>query len=262
MDLGLRGRVALVTGASKGMGFATARAFAREGAKVLMVARGEAELQSAAKSLRDDGADVEALAGDVNVPELAERAVEVCVQRWGGLHALVNNAGGPPMGTVSEHSDAAWQAALEQSLMSVVRFTRAALPTMQRQRWGRIVSITSTLAKEPAPAMVLSATARSGVAAFTKAVALEYAADNISANVVCPGGVLTGRLRQLLTSRAEREGRAFDALLAESQQLIPARRFADPDEIADVIVFLASDRGGYVNGVHLSVDGALTRSIS
>ncbi len=262
MDLGLRGRVALVTGASKGMGFATAHAFAREGAKVLMVARGEDDLQSATKRLRGDGADVEALVGDVNLPELAQSAVELCLQRWGGLHALVNNAGGPPIGTLSEHSDAAWQAALDQSLMSVVRFTRAALPTMQQQRWGRIVSITSTLAKEPAPSMVLSATARSGVAAFTKAVALEYAADNITANVVCPGGVMTDRLRQLIAGRAAREGRDIDELLAESQQSIPARRFADPDEIADVIVFLSSDRGGYVNGVHLSVDGALTRSVS
>jgi 3-oxoacyl-[acyl-carrier protein] reductase len=259
VEFGLRNRVALVTGASKGMGFATARAFAREGAKVLMVARGADALAEAAATIRQAGAEVETLAGDVTEPQLAARAVGACVQRWGAVHILVNNAGGPPMGTVAEQTDEAWNGAVQQNLMSTVRFCREALPVMQKEKWGRIVSITSTLAKEPAPAMVLSATTRSGVAAFTKAIALEYAPHNITANVVCPGGVLTDRLVQLLKARAEREKRSYDELLTESQASIPAKRFAQPEEIANVIVFLASDAGGYVNGVHLSVDGALTR---
>lgn len=260
MDLGLRNRVAIVTGASKGMGFATAAGLAHEGAKVLMIARTSDVLASAAKRIRADGGDVATLAGDVVDPELPGRAVEECTSRWGGVHVLVNNAGGPPMGTLLEHAPEAWQAAIEQNLLSTVRFSGAVMALMREQEWGRIVSITSTVAKEPVPAMVLSAMTRSGVGAFTKAIAIELAPFNVTANVVCPGGVLTDRLIELLKVRAKREGRDYDELLVESQASIPAKRFATPEEIANVIIFLASDAGAYVSGVSLCVDGALTRS--
>lgn len=259
MDLGLRDRVAIVTGASKGMGCATAAGFAREGTKVLMIARTPGPLGNAAEKMRADGGDVATLTGDVADPELPARAVEECKSRWGGVHVLVNNAGGPAMGTVLEHAPEAWNAAIEQNFLSTVRFSRAVIGPMREQRWGRIVSITSTVAKEPAPAMVLSATTRAAVGAFTKAIAIELAPFNVTANVVCPGGVLTGRLIALLESRAEREGRDYEELLMESQASIPAKRFATPAEIANVIVFLASDAGAYVSGVSLCVDGALTR---
>ncbi len=131
---------------------------------------------------------------------------------------------------------------------------------MKAKNWGRIVSITSTVAKEPSPAMVLSATTRAGVAAFSKALAIELAQLNISVNVICPGGVLTDRLVGLLQARAKREKRAYQDVLLESQGSIPAKRFAKPQEIADVILFLTSESGGYVNGVSLSVDGALTKT--
>lgn len=259
MDLGLQKRVAIVTGASKGMGFAVARRLGQEGASVLMIARNEQTLAAAAGELRDAGHDVEPMSGDVSDPGLPAAAVERCRERWGGVHILVNNAGGPPMGTATEHDSQAWEAAIQTNLMSVVRFYRAVAPVMREQRWGRMVSITSTVAKEPSPAMVLSATARAGVGAFTKAVAIEMAPFNFTANVVCPGGVLTDRLVDLLKARAARESRDYEELLRESQAAIPAKRFADPAEIADVIAFLVSDAGGYVNGVSLAVDGALTR---
>lgn len=259
MEFGLRDRVAIVTGASRGMGFATALAFAREGAKVLMIARRPEVLADAEKTLRNEGADVSALVGDVAEPALAARAVERCVSLWGSVHVLVNNAGGPPIGTLLEHDTGAWQSAVETNLMATVRFCRAVVPLMQEQKWGRIVSITSTIAKEPSAQMVLSATTRAGVSAFTKAIASDLAPFNITVNVVCPGGVLTDRLKDLLSARAARENRQYDDLLAESQASIPAQRFATPGEIANVIVFLASDAGGYVNGVSLSVDGALTK---
>lgn len=259
MNLGLRDRVAIVTGASRGMGFAAAAGLAREGAHVLMIARRADVLAAAADGIRASGVDVVPIAGDVSAPDLPDRAVQECLSRWGGVHVLVNNAGGPPMGALLEHSAETWQAAIEQNLMSTVRFSRAVIPTMREQQWGRIVSITSTVAKEPSPTMVLSATTRSGVGAFTKAIAGELAPFNITANVVCPGGVLTDRLVDLLKARAAREGREYDDLLAESQAAIPAKRFATPEEIANVIVFLASDAGAYVNGVSLCVDGALTR---
>jgi 3-oxoacyl-[acyl-carrier protein] reductase len=145
-------------------------------------------------------------------------------------------------------------------LFSVVRFCKAVAPSMKSKKWGRIISITSTVAKEPSPAMVLSATTRAGVAAFSKTLAIELAQFNISVNVICPGGVLTDRLVSLLQARAEREKRSYQEILLESQLSIPAQRFAKPEEIADVILFLASEKGGYVNGVSLSVDGALTKA--
>lgn len=260
MNLKLDGRVALVCGASKGMGLASAQALALHGAKVLMVARDPSALDAASKTIADTGGVVATYAGDVRNPDLAQLAVDRCKELWGSVDILVNNAGGPPMGSFLEHYGTAWESAIQTNLLSVVRFCKAVAPGMKAKNWGRIVSITSTVAKEPSPTMVLSATTRAGVAAFSKALAIELAQCNITVNVICPGGVLTDRLVDLLHARAEREKRDYQDILLESQASIPAKRFADPKEIADVILFLTSESGGYVNGVSLSVDGALTRA--
>lgn len=260
MNLGLDGRIAIVCGASKGMGFASAQALALHGVKVLMVARDLSALYAAAKTIVDKGGVAEAYPGDVRNPDLAQLAVDRCKALWGSVDILVNNAGGPPMGSFLEHDGGAWEAAIQTNLLSVVRLCKAVTPDMKSKNWGRIISITSTVAKEPSPAMVLSATTRAGVSAFSKTLAIELAQFNISVNVICPGGVLTDRLVDLLQVRAEREKRGYQEILLESQASIPAKRFAEPEEIADVILFLASERGGYVNGVSLSVDGALTKA--
>ncbi len=260
MNLGLDGRVAIVCGASKGMGFASAQALAQHGAKVLMIARDASALEAAAKAIAAEGGVVEAYAGDVRNPDLAQLAVDRCKALWGPVDILINNAGGPPMGSFLEHDGAAWETAIQTNLLSVVRFCKTVAPDMKSKNWGRVISITSTVAKEPSPAMVLSATTRAGVSAFSKTLAIELAQFNISVNVICPGGVLTDRLVGLLQARAEREKRDYQEVLLESQASIPAKRFAEPQEIADVILFLASERGGYVNGVSLSVDGALTKA--
>ncbi len=260
MNLELKTRVAIVCGASKGMGFACAQALALEGVKVLMIARDSAALAEAAQKISAKGGTVQAYAGNVSEFDLPASAVRRCKELWGTVDILINNAGGPPMGSFQEHGAAAWEAAIQTNLMSVVRFCQAVAPDMKEKKWGRIISITSTVAKEPSPAMVLSATTRAGVAAFSKSLAIELASFNISSNVICPGGVLTDRLVNLLQARAERENKPYQEILSESQQSIPAKRFARPEEVADVILFLASERGGYVNGVSLSVDGALTKA--
>jgi len=260
MNLGIDGRVAIVCGASKGMGFASAKALAIHGVKVLMVARDPSALEEAAMTIAAEGGVVQAYSGDVSNPELAQLAVGRCNELWGPVDILINNAGGPPMGSFLEHDSKAWDASIQANLLSVVRFCKAVAPSMKSKKWGRIISITSTVAKEPSPAMVLSATTRAGVAAFSKTLAIELAQFNISVNVICPGGVLTDRLVSLLQARAEREKRTYQEILLESQLSIPAQRFAKPEEIADVILFLASEKGGYVNGVSLSVDGALTKA--
>ncbi|MBI4449788.1 SDR family oxidoreductase, partial [Candidatus Uhrbacteria bacterium] len=187
--------------------------------------------------------------------------VEAVQGRWGSLHIVVNNAGGPPSGSFLQHVDTVWETAIHQNLLSVVRMARAVAPLMREQRWGRIISISSTVAKEPTPAMVVSATARAGVSAFTKAIASELAPFGITVNVILPGGVRTERLTSLVRTNAERTGRSYEYLLAERETSIPIGRFAAPEEIANVALFLASEQSSYVTGTSIVVDGALTKGV-
>ena len=166
------------------------------------------------------------------------------------------------MGTFLEFDSSTWEQVIQSSLLGTIRFTQTMAPFMKFQRWGRIVTVSSTVAKEPSPTMVLSATTRSAIAAFTKAIAVELAPFNVCANLVCPGGVLTDRLMSLLKARAVRENMDYQKLLAESQASIPAQRFASPEELANVIVFLCSELSSYVTGVNLSVDGGLTKGFT
>ncbi len=262
MNLELDGKVAIVTGASMGMGEAVSERLAGENVRLCMVARNAEDLDATAKRLaagRDDV--VLSIAGDVRDAGLAARVVDEVTKRWGQIDILINNAGGPPMGSFLDHDDEAWQDAIDLNLMSVIRFCRAVVPGMQAQKWGRIVNITSTLGKEPSAPMVLSATARAGVSAFSKSIAAELAADNITINTILPGGVRTGRLESLMRQRAEADGLPFDEMFEQRQSALPMRRFAEPEEIADVITFLASARGSYVTGTSLAVDGGLTKGV-
>ena len=259
MDLGLNGKVAIVTGASKGIGFAIAKALIGEGVKILMISRDAEALKRKADELSMQG-EVDYMSGDVSHPSLPDLAYKRILTKWGKADILINNAGGPAMGSFLEHDEVAWNAAIQTNLMSVTRFCKAMVPLMKQNAWGRIVSITSTIAKEPSPAMVLSASVRAGVAAFTKAISTELAPFNITVNVICPGGVLTDRLRNLVKERAVKENRDFSELIKESEDGIPKKRFALPEEIADTVLFLVSESGGYITGVSLSVDGGLTKS--
>ncbi len=261
MKLGLNNKIAVVTGASKGMGKSIAQSLASEGVKVLLIARNLDLLKSEVNSLLKLGYTAAYLQGDVSDLDLPNTVLEFIKNEWDSTpDILINNAGGPPPGSILNHSDQIWDCAIQINLLSVIRFTKAMLPYMKDKKWGRIVSITSTVAKEPSPSMVLSATLRAGVSAFTKAVSSEFAADNITINVICPGGVLTDRLSSLLKQNAETTNRNYDDVLAESQNMIPAKRFASPDEIANTVTFLCSDAGSYITGTSIMVDGGLTKS--
>jgi 3-oxoacyl-[acyl-carrier protein] reductase len=262
MNLEINNKVAIVTGASRGMGLACAKTLARAGVKVLMIARNNIELRDAAHMIAETGGIVEVLSGDVKDTLLPQSAVSICEDLWGGVDILINNAGGPPMGTFLDHDGIQWESAIQTNLLSVVRFCQAVVPGMKKRKWGRIISISSSLAKEPTPSMVLSATSRAGLSAFNKSIAIELAQSNITSNVICPGGVLTERLVSLINDRVEREGGTYDELLKKSEDAIPAKRFADPQEISDIVVFLASERASYITGVSLSVDGGLTRAFT
>lgn len=264
MDLGLKGKSVLVTAASAGIGRATALAFAREGARVALCARDAAALDAAADHIRAavPGAEVLALRCDLTDGAQIDAMVAQVVARFGTLHVLVNNAGGPPPGTSAQVGDAQWQQAFELTLMSAVRCTRAALPYMQRQRWGRVVNVSSYSVKQPIPDILLSNSLRLGVAGWAKTIAGEVARDNVLVNTIGPGWTRTDRVTQMLGARAAAQGAGATAADAEAAIVrnVPLGRLGEPAEIADVIVFLGSERASFVTGTFLAVDGGVVQS--
>jgi 3-oxoacyl-[acyl-carrier protein] reductase len=262
MDTGLSKRIALVNGASKGIGKAIAMGLSKEGASVCLVARNEIMLAAAAAEITEaTGGEVMFMVADVAEPDAAKGCVDFVRKTFGRVDILINNAGGPAFGTLMSISETDWDNALQLSLRSAIRFTKEVIPGMLEHQWGRIVNVSSTVAKEPGPSMILSATARAGLAAFSKAVSTEYAAAGITVNTVCPGGVLTDRLKSLLEARSKAEGKPYDELLEQSQKSIPIGRFASPEEFAETVVFLCSEPARYVTGTYLSVDGGLTKGM-
>lgn len=259
MDLGLAGKSALVTGASKGMGKACALGLAAEGARVAMCARTEAGLAAAVAEVRDrTGAEVLAVTADVTRAEDVKALVARTRQAFGGVDILVANAGGPPRGSFDELSDdAQWHGAFDLSLLSVVRLVREVLPGMRQRRWGRIVTIQSGSVKQPIPELVLSNAIRPGVAGLAKSLASELGRDNILVNTVCPGRIMTDRFLE----GASRARVPTEEYLARQSLDIPLARVGTPEEFANVVVFLASERASYVTGVAVQVDGGLIRGL-
>ena len=259
MNLGIRNKIAVVTGSSSGMGYAVARNLALAGVKVLLVARRENKLKKAVKNILAEGGVVDYVVGDVSKKMIPKKVINKCIKKWGSIDILVNNTGGPPPGNLMVQEEKNWENAIQNNLLSAIRFTKLAIPYMKKNNWGRIVTITSTIVKEPSPDMILSATSRAGLSAFTKAIAIDFAKYNITANVISPGGILTERFINLVKIAAKKEKKKYSKKLSEVKDNIPAKRIGNPDEIAYAIVFLASKLGGYINGVDLSIDGAFTK---
>jgi 3-oxoacyl-[acyl-carrier protein] reductase len=257
MDLGIRGKAALVTAASKGMGKATAMGLAAEGARVLMCARGEADLKAAAEEVRaKTGAEVIAMPADVTKKDDVERLIKRAEDAFGGVDILVANAGGPPRGNLSEMTDEQWYGAFDTTVLFVVRLIRGVLPSMQRKNWGRILTIQSVSVKQPVPGLLLSNAVRPGVAGMVKTLSEELGQHNITINVVCPGKILTDRF----LGGAKQSGLSQEEYVKRGGADVPLRRVGTPEEFANVMVFLASERASYVTGVALQVDGGLIRS--
>jgi 3-oxoacyl-[acyl-carrier protein] reductase len=259
LNLNLKDKVVLITGASKGMGFEIAQAFSKQGSKVFLISRNIKNLKSAVDKIIRNGGTASYLRGDVADPKIHVKVFNKCKKKFGGIDILINNAGGPPMGTIFEHEENIWQKTIQTNMLSVVRFTKNALKDMKKKKWGRIITITSTLTKEPSPEMILSATSRGGLSAFNKAICLEFAKYNITSNIISPGGVLTERLKNLFKEKSKRLSKKYSTIIKAAEESIPTKRFAEPKEIANVILFLCSDHGAYINGINLSVDGGLTR---
>ncbi len=264
MDLGLDGRVAIVGGASKGMGNATARALAREGARVVMVARGAEALDGAAQVVATAYGDdrVLAIAADLSVPADVERVAREA-RAWGSrLDVVVNNLGGPPPGEPEGLTDEQWHAALELNFFSAVRLSRLALPLMREGGYGRIVTVLSLSIKQPEENLALSTVARTAAASYTKVLSTEVAHDGITVNNVLPGSIATGRLQAVAEMQAKRQGEPMERALDIRLGLVPADRFGTPEEVADVICFLASAQAGFITGQSIVVDGGQLKAMT
>lgn len=262
MDLGLSRRVALVTGASRGLGRAVAEALAREGALVGLNARAPEEVRVAAEAVSDaTGAETLALPGDVRDPEVARSLVRSCAERWGRLDILVANAGGPPPGGLDSLPEESYLDALHLSLLSTVHLVRAAVPEMRKGRWGRVVAITSVSVKQPVPNLLLSNLARPGVIGFIKTIAGELATDGITCNAVAPGYIATDRVGQLVDDAARKRDVPTDQIRRELTADIPMGRLGNPRELADAVAFLSSERASYITGHTLQVDGGYVRGL-
>lgn len=262
MDLGLRGKVALVAAASRGLGRATAVRLAQEGMNVAICARNAELLQRAAEEIQSTtGAEVLAVPADVSNPEDVRKLVAKTQERFGRLDVLVTNAGGPPPGNFFDVSDGQWEAAFRLTLMSVVWLCREAIPRMKEQKWGRIVNITSVSVKQPLDNLLLSNSLRLAVIGLAKSLARELAPYNITVNSVCPGPIATERMEQLLQAQAQMQKISLEEAKAAWTREIPLGRLGHPEELADAIAFLASENAAFITGAALQVDGGMVKFV-
>ena len=253
VDLGLAGKKAIVTGASKGLGRAIAEELAREGADLAVCARHQDELDAAAAELRATGRKVHAQAADVTDPEQIKDFVTRSAQALGGLDILVNNAGGARPGTFETLTDEDWKADLDVKLLSMVRFSREVLPHMRERGAGRIVNINAVLGRSPDPALFATSVNRAACISFSKTLAVELGPDNILVNSVNIGSVLTPQWENIRRRRAPNV--PADEFFARAAEGIPLHRFGRPDEVAGIVAFLASERGSYITGASIDVAG-------
>ncbi|MEZ4546561.1 MAG: SDR family oxidoreductase [Thermodesulfobacteriota bacterium] len=262
MDLQLKNKVAIVAASSKGLGRAIALGLAREGARLTICARRESELEETAREIRGEtSAEVLAIPADVSKTGDIHKVISGTLDKYSTVDILVNNAGGPPVGGFLDFSLEDWHKAVELNLFSTVTFSREVLPLMKESNWGRIINITSVAVKEPIDGLILSNSVRAGVTGLAKSLSKEFARYNITVNNICPGRILTDRIIQLASIRAEKEGKTVEEALESMGSDIPAGRIGRPEELASLAVFLASERASYITGTSIQVDGGLVKGL-
>jgi 3-oxoacyl-[acyl-carrier protein] reductase len=261
MDLGLRGRTALVCGSSRGIGFAVADALAQEGVSLALAARGADDLQLAMERLARHGVKVTATAANLATEAGIASVIADVRANHAAVDILVTNTGGPPATDVLGPTWGEWEAATNLLLRSAVELTRAFVPGMQARRWGRVIGITSLTVRQPEPALVLSNSIRAAVTGFFRTLADAVAPDGVTANTVLPGFTATERLEGLADAEMTRSGATREAVYQRWHDRIPMRRLGRPEEVAAVVAFLASDPAGYLTGQAISVDGGVVRAL-
>jgi 3-oxoacyl-[acyl-carrier protein] reductase len=259
MNLELQGRVAMIAAASKGIGKACALALAAEGCKVSLCARNGQELEKA-RAEAAQHAEALAVVTDVSSKQDLEQWYQQTVAALGQVDILVTNTGGPPVSRFMQLSDEQWQAGVDSTLLNVVRLARLVIPGMQQRHWGRIIHLTSLVAKQPMDELTISSTLRAGLSGLTKTMANQLGPDNITVNAVLMGHILTDRQYHLADVRVKERGISHEQYFAQQAAEIPLRRLGEPREVGEVVAFLASERAGYLTGVSLQVDGGLIRN--
>jgi 3-oxoacyl-[acyl-carrier protein] reductase len=262
MNLGLNGKVAMVAGASRGLGFAVARALAAEGARVSMSSRSAGAIAAAGRKVEQEtGGEVLAMAADVLSADAIAQWHQATIDRFGGLDLLFTNCGGPPAGLTLAFDDAAWQRAFELILLSAVRMIRVAVPSMIARGGGSIVLPTSSAVKEPIANIALSNALRSSVASLAKTLAVELAGQRVRVNHLVPGRIATDRVQEIDEINAKKAGISVDEQRKRMFATIPMSRYGEPGEFANAAVFLFSDAAAYITGASLQVDGGMIRSV-
>lgn len=256
MELGLKGRVAIVTGGSEGIGRATALRLTQEGVKVAICARRPGPLEQAAEAIRSQGGEVLAIPADVSRPEDVQRVVDTVLSQWGRIDILVNNAGTSAAHPFESVSDEAWEADFALKVWQAIRFSRAVIPAMKAQRWGRIINVTNIGGRTPGARSVPTSVSRAAGIALTKALSKEYAPYNILVNTVCIGLVKSAQHeRRYQRAKEQNPSLTLEQFYAEMGKNVPMGRVGETEEAADVITFLASERASYVTGVAINIDG-------
>ena len=260
MDLQLKGKCALITGSSRGLGYATALALAKEGCRVAVNSRDQAKASAAAQAIADEtGVQVVGLAGDVTLPELPEQLVAEAARIFGGLDILITNAGGPPSGPFESFDELAWQKAINQNLMNHVRLIRFALPYLRQSKAASVLTVTSYSVKQPIPNLVLSNSIRAATVGLTKSLALELGKDGIRFNSILPAWTETERIYDLMKSRANLNHTSVEVEIAKQSETSPLGRMGRPEEFANAAVFLVSPAASYITGTMLAVDGGMLK---
>jgi 3-oxoacyl-[acyl-carrier protein] reductase len=262
MDTGIKDRAALVTASSKGLGKAIARELSREGVKVAICARNkEILLKAREEIMAETGGVVKAYVADVTKKTEVNKMIEEVISEFGTIEILVCNAGGPPAGMWDEFTPKDYRHAVELNLMSTINLCYEVIPLMKKQRWGRIITMTSVTAKQPLDDLILSNTARAGVLGFTKSLSNQLGRYGITVNSVCPGYIKTKRVENLAKSFAQKNKSSIEDFYKNIEQSIPLGRLGKPEEIAKAVAFLVSEGAGYITGVALQIGGGFVRSL-